>query len=171
MYQGKTKSGVDIKSLNGVESTGKVRTWIMVADSSRIRFFEREVKEKRVSLLPITEIVSERQKLEESDRPGRAFSSHTQAHHGQTGAPRHALEGRETPAEHEVNDLVRRGSEFLDCSLKKGKFESLDVFAGPHLLGIIRAELKKAVEKKLNRVEEKDLSWISGADLEKRILE
>lgn len=175
MFQGKTKRGVDIDQLNGFERKKNDRCWLVVGDRSRFRVYvTKENLEGNTDLIPIGEIKSPDGKKNDrelgSDRPGRSFLSHTTAHHGQTGAPRHALSSRQSPTEHAMEELVRHAVAFLDEGWKAKKFDSLHLYAEPHLLGILRGHLDKALADVVTKTEERDYAWLTDNEIKDRLM-
>ena len=174
MFQGKTKKGAQVSQLDGFERKHPNRCWLVVGDRSRIRIFESQKNlEGQIELQPVTEIVSEGGRLKDhelvTDRPGRSFQSHTEAHHSQSGGLRHALASRQTPGEHELDLLLQSGIAFLEEARKKLKFDSIRVFADAHFIGRMKEATGNTNLSDISAYVEKDYAWISGPELEKRL--
>lgn len=174
MFQGKTKRGVDVRQLDGVQAKTQNRCWLVVGDRSRIRIFEKQkTLEGTTGMIAVGEIASENGRTKGhdlvSDRPGRSFQSSSRAHHGQSGALRHALSSHETPSEHELDKFIQEGAEYLQAAWQQKKFDSLHLYAEPHFMGKLRAQLGDALDAVITRAEEKDYAWLAGPDLEERL--
>lgn len=174
MLTNKTKTGVELRRLRGVHTTPKTREWVMVADRSRIRIFERKRNLEGTNDYPLIQLIESPQgRLKEhelvSDRPGRGFQSFSKARHGQSGTARHALASRVSPAEHELEILLRKATCFLSQAFRQRQYEKLEIFAEPHLMGKLQWLLNEDVAASIQRRETKDFAWLEGSALEARV--
>jgi protein required for attachment to host cells len=134
-------------------------TWILVADSARARLFFNDGPGKGVKSVsdhvfqhptpPGREIMS--------DRPGRTFDS--------VGGGRHAKEPRTDPRKVEKRSFAHELAAMLDDGLKQGKFERLVLVAPPGELGLLRAELSEAVQKRVSAELNKDLTGLTPSEI------
>ena len=80
----KTKSGVEISETFGMKKNDRDVTWVMIADRSHARIFRHDRATKSLGL--IRDFPHPEGKMKGSDqmtdRPGRAFDSHSQASGG-----------------------------------------------------------------------------------------
>ncbi|MDJ0654448.1 MAG: host attachment protein [Xanthomonadales bacterium] len=114
---------------------------IIVADSSRARFFHEENKKlQEVAGLSHTESRTRSNSLT-SDRPGRSFDS--------AGAGRHAMGEGGDPQSHEARVFAREVSEHLRQSQPLDHCEKIALIAPPQFLGLLRKSLDRSY---LNKV-------------------
>lgn len=120
------------------------RYWILAADRSEARLFVRDkahapLQEIRDFLHPEGRMLA--QELE-ADRPGRMFASHG---YGQSDA--------EPPTDSDTREAQRFARELagiLDRACERKEFESLSIVAEPSFLGMLRAELGKATQGRVD---------------------
>jgi len=128
-----------------------MRTWILVADSSRARLFNLE---KNRTLEEAETIVCPEDRLPEqaltSDRPGRSFDSR--------GGGRHNMEAgtsqREQGAIRFASELAQR----LEALRSEGALEKLVLIAAPAFLGHLRSKLSEPVQSLVALSVDKDLT-------------
>lgn len=109
--------------------------WIVVADQSKARIFT--VADPRGELLQLQQLDNpvgrEPAQSLGSDRPGRSFDS--------GGQGRHAMGTSVEPKEQEAIRFAKQIGEQLRAASHAGECNSLLLVAGPHFLGLLRAEL------------------------------
>lgn len=132
-----------------------MKTWVLVADGSRARFF---VREKNRSLTESEILISPEQRLQEqelvSDRAGRAFDSR--------GGARHAMEPPTTKRQQVAIDFARRLTEELEQLRRAGELERLVLVAPPRFLGHLRSQLSSETQQLVALSVDKDLTQSSA---------
>ncbi|NCO18758.1 MAG: host attachment protein [Gammaproteobacteria bacterium] len=119
------------------------RFWVMATDRSAARLCVRD--KARASLRKIQDFLHpERRMLApelEADRPGRIFGSHD---HGQSDA-----EAATDSDTREAQRLARKLAGILERASGRNEFDSLCIIAEPSLLGLLRAELGKTTQARV----------------------
>ena len=144
-------------------------TWIVAADSSRAR---------------VLQVLDREQKLQEvqslSNPDGRAHERDLQTDaeprwsgHGGMGKPGASpnsgpASDRETqgPNEHAMRTFAREIGRFLEKARTEKRYDELVLVAPPKVLGALRGELDKEVQKLVADDMPKNLSWLSERELE-----
>lgn len=175
MIHGRTKSGNSLSSLQGLRSYVHQQTWILVADRSRIRLFEK-AKDELGEVLYLREDVCNpdgRKKGREliSDRPGRSFESHNISTHGQSGPVRHSYGEAHLPETQATERLVKLAAEMCVQRRLESQDVTLYVMAEPKLMGLLRPALQKSVPNARLSFEAKDFAWVDNHELEDRLNE
>lgn len=150
-----------------------MKTWVVVADASRARFFRIEENAAAHggsqfapggevlagALVEINDLThpASRQHANElaSDEPG---VSNVMGMHGKFG-----MDEKVQPKEEEAIRFAKEVAETLRKHV--ADFDRLVVVAAPHFLGLLRADLDKGVEAKVVTEIDKDLSAMSAADI------
>ena len=134
-------------------------TWILVADSARARLFFNDGPGQGVKLVSDEVIRHPTPPGREitSDRPGRTFDS--------VGEGRHAKEPRTDPRLVEKRNFAHELAAMLDDGLKQGKFERLVLVAPPGELGLLRAAISAAVQKRVSAELNKDLTGVAPSEI------
>lgn len=171
MLTGKTKRGVSLRSTYGMKKSAPTRTWILVADRSRLSLFESNRNDggTSVSLEKTISIPEGKKKGSElvADRPGRSFESRNSVRHGQGGATRHSY-GRTRPQDNLLAErTVRRAVNLISDNWSD--HARLYVLAEPKMIGLLRSGLKEKVSSRKISFVEKDLSWLGQTELVKRL--
>jgi protein required for attachment to host cells len=108
--------------------------WIIVADQSKARIFT--VASPRGALLEVAELdhpeARERTQSLTTDRPGRSFDS--------AGKGRHAMGTSVEPGEQETIRFAAQIADYVRTAYNQGRCNQLLLVAGPHFLGLLRAE-------------------------------
>ena len=106
--------------------------WIVVADSSRARFFSYHGL--RTPLTEFDDLAHSESRLHESqiteDLPGR--------HPDSTGEGRHAMEQKHPVKEQEARSFAQQVADYLDRAYAENRLESLIIIAAPKFLGQLR---------------------------------
>lgn len=140
------------------------RTWIVVCDASRCRFFMKRTGSQEWVKFEEFEHPAGRAKGIElvSDRPGRSLQS-------QAPQKRAATDSRTDPHTVEVQRFARYITDTLENAYHQDAFDKLVLVAPPGFLG----ELKTALPDKLGRAIyatlDKDYSQLDQRDIEQRI--
>ncbi len=167
VLKGKTKRGVDIKNTHGMPGAAKLPVWVLVLDRSSAQIFERTPRARKLRLIqdvPYGEGRLQGREIE-SDRPGRTFDSAF----GNKAGSRHAYESHVSPQEQVAQYLVKKVARIIDGAKAEGMFGGLILVAEPHLLGAIRASLKKTTSKALLAEFSRDYAWLTESQLQERL--
>jgi protein required for attachment to host cells len=173
MFQGKTKNGVDVKSTLGMKSKKTLASFILVADRSRLRLFERGLSGQDSELQLKQEYINPegRKKGHElvSDRPGRTFDSRDKSHHGQAGGTRHSYGSSHLPEDHAIELVVKEGARIIKEAQVRNQKNRIVLVAEPHLIGILKKAIHAAVPHMEITLYEKDYSWLNEESLVSRL--
>ena len=121
-------------------------TWVVVADASRARFFERlGVAGKLIELGDRG--MTAPAPLASRDRPPRV--------HDRMGAARHIIEPRLTPRGAQARFLASVGDAINEAAAR-GAFDKLAICAPPRALGLLRDRLSDIAKKRVTMALHKD---------------
>ena len=113
----------------------KPRTWIVVADGVRARFFAQERPGSAIESTGdsdfVTQGLPDRDRF--SDRPGRV--------HERVGQTRHAMEPPTSPKEKAKQVLAQDVARTIQKAFHEGEFDRLVLVAPPKTLGELRNSL------------------------------
>jgi protein required for attachment to host cells len=127
------------------------KSWVVVADSARVRIFDADSRTREFS--EIEGMVHPESRAHErdltSDRSGRAFDS--------VGGGRHGMTKHVSPHEHEAELFARRIAERLTDAHNAGEFKRLQLAAPPAFLGLLRKVLDSRLQNGLEKVVNKNL--------------
>lgn len=135
-------------------------TWIVVADSSRARIFEK--RELDAHLEEVDDFVNAAGRAEYQDintDRGGSFGS-------KGGAQTHTSQPQASPAEHSAELFSREVTQFLDEAHDDQRYERLCVIAAPKFLGLLRSNLSKRVEDMVEEELPKDISNFTARQIE-----
>lgn len=142
------------------------RTWIVVADGARARFFVPSDDGRKLVAARPADMVAPRSRGHardlESDRPGRSYAS------SRTGA-RHALEPAHDPHKLEKHKFAAALAEALDCACGRREFDQLVLVAPRRSLGELRGLLSARVQRAVGMEIAKDLTNETTAGLWRRL--
>jgi protein required for attachment to host cells len=142
------------------------RTWIVVADGARARFFEPSVDgRKLVQARPVDMVMPESRGYDrnlKSDRPGRVFSS-------ARGGVRHALEPPHDYHKLEKHRFLASVAAVLDAACAQREFDGLILVAPRCSLGEFRTLLSERVQRSVLREIAKELTSKTPAALWDRL--
>lgn len=140
------------------------RTWIVVCDASRARFFmTRGPGEEWVKFEELEHPASRVKSIGlASDRPGRQLQS--QGVHKKA-----AMEPRTTPHDVEEMRFAHSIAQTLDLAHAHDAFERLILVAPPAFLGRLRRELSPRVHKSIWATLDKDYTHLGEDELHERI--
>lgn len=138
-----------------------IRTWIVVADGARARFFLHEGigkglkpavdEEMARDLPPNREIVT--------DKPGRSADP--------GGSSRHGFAPTVDYHQFEKARFARQVADVLEKARARDAFDRLVLVAPPKTLGELRQELSKATHERVHGELNKDLTHMEPKELEK----
>jgi protein required for attachment to host cells len=135
------------------------RTWVMIADAARARFFVSEGHD----IVPVDGAMLENPAAHGhsrdlgSDKPGRTMES--------VGGAHHAQEPRTDPHRAAKTDFARRLAEYIETSAAADKFDDFVMVAPPQMLGDLRGALSRQASARLAGTAAKDLMKIPAAEL------
>lgn len=131
------------------------RLWILVADRSQARLFQRNKPSEGIYL--IHQLDHPEGKLKEreinSDRPGRTFRT-ADAQRSGYSPDLNALDALAT-------EFAQKLATVLDQGRSQNQYERLVLVASPRMLGMIRNSLTKLTQKLVVASWDKDLSYLS----------
>ena len=131
-------------------------TWIVVADSSRARIFERIERQRH--LREVDDFVNPAGRADatdlHSDERGR-FYGKGERYQGHTAEPAVG------PVQHENEVFARDVAQHLTKALGEHRYQRLYLLAAPKFLGLLRGNLHKDVQKVVEEELAKDISGLS----------
>lgn len=137
----------------------KQRTWIVIADGSHARIYERLGRANDITL------VSEREDPEARKRTSDLVSDTRGRNTGGAGGPHHAMELKVTPHQHLEDVFVRSLAREIDEAMNERKFERLILAIPPKALGAMRAALSPGARERVIAEFNKELVSLSAKDL------
>jgi len=144
-----------------------MKTWILVADSSRGRIFSAESSTS--ALTEIETMAHPEGRLHEqemdSDLPGKDKGI------AGAGAGGHAYQDETEPKEQEIIVFAKRIARHLDEAHKANKFDKLLIVSAPAFLGELRNQLSEEVNKSVFFDLDKNLTMHSADDIRKHLPE
>jgi protein required for attachment to host cells len=136
-------------------------TWILIADSSRARIFEKKESEKY--LREVDDYVNAAGRFEDNelgtDERGR-FYGRGEREQGHTSQPAVSL------VEHENEIFSHTLANYLDAARNAHRYSRLYLVAGPKFLGLMHDSLKKEVSQLVVDELVKDISTMSAREVE-----
>lgn len=120
---------------------GETRIWALVSNGVRARILRG--LEQRPSEAPdelVSRARSSHLRLAVSDRSGRCFAP-------DRSGRRAAMEPGTDPIRRDMQDFARELLAMLEMHRRAGDFDRLVILAGPEMLGILRQERSKALER------------------------
>jgi protein required for attachment to host cells len=141
-----------------------LKTWVLVADSSRARFFSIDNPKG-----PLKE-------FEDRVCPGARMHGIERLTDGTTRAHRHGNEHHTFPPpaptkDQEVIDFAREVATRADAGRIQGDFERLVLVAAPDFLGTLRKKLPAPTAKLVDRTIDKNLTQLSAAEIRRHLPE
>lgn len=129
------------------------RTWIVVADASRARFFE--VLDRHDTLRELEDLVNPAGRQNErdlrTDGHGRYYGRGEQMQG-------HAAVPNTDPVTHELQLFAKRIGKHLEHGRTQHRYERLCIIAAPKVLGLIRQHLDKSTRALVAGELDKDIS-------------
>ncbi len=139
-------------------------TWVVVADGTRARLFNRHKNRK---LEEFDTLLSPVHRLHEgdlvSDRDGRTFDS--------AGTGRHAMGNRNSAKDHEMTIFAKRLAARLEEGRNAGELERLVLIAPPRFLGQLRSHLSERAAELVALTIDKELTTLPVDKLESHLPE
>jgi protein required for attachment to host cells len=134
-------------------------TWIVAADSSRARILQVAGREQ---LVEVENLMNPEGRLHNreinTDAKGR-FA-------GPDRPGGHSSDDEERTVEHYNELFAKRVAGYLDKARNDQRYERLVLVAAPKILGQLRKELGKEVEKLVVDELDKDLAWLNAREIE-----
>lgn len=133
-----------------------MKTWIVVADASRARLFERSS-----TSVPLTELQafvhlqSRQSNYDTADEYGRVFETGKQA--------RHYIEPKVSRVEQEVQLFAQELGRFLNGAVAEHRFDDLVLVAPPAFLGALREHIDDQTQRLVSGTVNKDLTLLDPA--------
>lgn len=136
------------------------RSWILVANKSNARIFERK---SRKDFKLVGSLTNPEAKLNEGERVSDRNGSMAQSNgHGQQ-----SFTPKTTAKEHNEEIFAKEINEFLEKNRNQNKFDDLEIVAAPSFLGVIRNNLDKELNKQVSNCLNKDFSQRSDDEIRK----
>lgn len=140
-------------------------TWLVVADSSKARFFLTDSRTGPIE--EIESIVHTEARLPEhemtSDQPGKSG--------GNGGSGGHAYQSKVSPKEQENINFAKSIASALDEARKKEKFKQIILVAPPDFLGNLRQSLNTQTKKLVFFELAKNLSQLKAEEINEHLTE
>lgn len=135
----------------------KKKTWVLVADGTRARFFVKEYSQLKNALGK--DLVNDNLKNREitTDKPGRTFES--------SNPTRHAYEPRTDWHEYNKHLFAKELCSIIEKANENAEFDELIIISPPKTLGEIRSHLCKQTSTKITVEIPKDVTKLSKYDL------
>ncbi len=139
-------------------------TWVIVADGTRARLFNRHKNRK---LEEFDTLLSPEHRLHEgdlvSDRGGRTFDS--------AGAGRHVMGNKNATKDHEMAIFAKRLADRLEEGRNAGELERLVLIAPPRFLGQLRSHLSEPAANLVALTIDKELTTLPADKIESHVPE
>ena len=148
------------------------KTWILVANASRARCFERDalsapLNELADFVFPHTRLGGEATgEATDGDISGDAGKGHGRTAHAGT-----QFEPRTEASAKDLNSFARQLADFLNKGVAAQRCDKLALIAASRMLGELKPLLSPAAEKMLQRSVAVDLTYYQGAELRQRVNE
>ncbi|RJG00835.1 host attachment protein [Noviherbaspirillum sedimenti] len=138
-------------------------TWILAADSSRVRIFqeldaEHHLQEVQDFANPAGHAKGEELLTGNPERRNMSKGTLGGTHDGQAET---------SPIEHENIQFSKEIGDYLEQARSEQRFDRLCVIAAPHFLGLLRQNLSKEAQKLVQAEIDKDIAWFDKTDIEK----
>jgi protein required for attachment to host cells len=136
-------------------------TWILIADSSRARIFEKKEHEKHLEEVEDFVDSEGRATSKELRTDGRGrFYGKGERDQGHTAEP------AVSAVEHENDMFAHTLTRYLDDARKENRYNRLYLIAPPKFLGLIRGSLDNEVKKMVQAELQKDISTFTAQEVE-----
>jgi protein required for attachment to host cells len=137
----------------------KQKTWIVIADGSHARIYERVGRAADLAL------VLERDDPEARKRTSDLVSDTRGRSRGSAGGPHHGMDLKLTPHQHLENVFVRNLADEIDQAMNEKKFERLILAIPPKALGEMRAALSQGARERVVAEFNKELVSLGAKEL------
>jgi protein required for attachment to host cells len=135
-------------------------TWIVAADASRARILQVADRER---LVEVEDLVNPEGRLHNreinTDAKGR-FA-------GPDRPGGHSSDDEERTVDYYNGIFAKRIADYLESARTQHRYDRLVLVAAPKVLGMMRKELGKEVEKLVMDELDKDLSWFNAREIER----
>ncbi len=142
-----------------------MKTWIVVADSTRARIFEHDRQQPAPELQLITNLEHPAAQAHErdltTDRPGRTFD--------RMGPGRHAMSESVSPKDHEAGKWCKELSDEIEKARLNGSFDRMVIIAAPAFLGQLRKMLPTPTSRLVAHEIDKNLAHMDVQDIRDHI--
>ena len=141
----------------------KQTTWILVADSTKARFFRAPQQGETLGDTLVHELEGSNEPSRDinADRPGRTFDS--------GGEGRHAKEPPTDPHRHAKFHFAQELANLLEDERKQGAYDKVIIVAPPQFLGDLRSTMTDNVRKLVDQEINKDLAMLTAHELESHL--
>jgi len=133
-----------------------MNTWVIVADGSHARVFERSRLQPLTELQAFVHPQSRQSNIDSSDEYGRKFVDSRE---------RQFIETKVTPLEREERLFARELGRFLDGAEAEHRFDELVLVAPPAFLGALRDEIEPRTQRHITCTVNKDFTQLDQRDL------
>jgi protein required for attachment to host cells len=135
-------------------------TWIVVADSSRARIFERQGREAQLHEIEDMVNPAGRSQSHElgSDESGRFY--------GKAGTQGNTADPAVSPVEHQNQLFAHSVAQRLEQARNAHCYSRLSLLAAPKFLGLLRANLSKEAQQLVCQELDKDVSAMPTPQLQ-----
>lgn len=134
------------------------KTWIIVAESSRARWFS--VETRHTPLVEIEDMLNPSSKLHESeltaDLPGRTVGS---------GGSKHALEAETSPKEVAALAFAKEIADRIEHARTQNQVENILLACPPKFLGLLRNQLTEQSQKLVSISVDKNLVEMDESEI------
>jgi protein required for attachment to host cells len=144
--------------------TEMLKTWVLVADRSRARFFS--IDTPKGPLKEFEDRVCPEARMHEAKRTADGAKRTTR-----NGSEHHTFPPPPPAKEHEVLDFAREVASRADTGRMHGDFERLVLVASPDFLGTLRKKLPGPTAKLVDRTIDKNLTQLSAAEIRRHLPE
>lgn len=141
--------------------------WFAIVNRTEARFFSRESGKRPPELLHRmeNELGRERNRNMRKDKPG---SDRMRIGRGTIV---HSLDREKDPHEDAAKQFMQAIAKYLDDNRKKGNFEGLTIYAGPHIAGLLKNHLSNSLSAKINDWRKKNIAKLKDLEVIERILD
>ncbi len=138
-----------------------MREWVVVASRAEAKIFERDNKTQNLRWVEtLTNKKGRRREREfESDKPGSSYAKFFK------GKSPHNLEGHVTHVESVATHFAQVIARVLIKNHTQGRFKKAIVMASPKLLGKIKDEIKKPLQKEAFQFIAKNIEKLNSAEI------
>jgi len=135
-------------------------TWVLVANGSEARLFEKKHDPKHLSLIKEFNHPESRDKGHDlaSDRPGHFNGEISKAAHG-------SFTEATSPKQYEVERFAKILTDELDAARNKNRYNQLILVSSPHFHGLLNGHMNEHVAKMVDQHIEKDYTDLKAEEL------
>lgn len=139
-------------------------TWVLIANGSEARLFEKKYDPKLLSLIKEFNHSESRDKGIDlaSDRPGHFNGDVSKAAHG-------SFTEATSPKEYEVDRFAKILADELDAARNENRYNNLIIVSSPHFHGLLNGHMNEHVAKMVDKHIEKDYTDLKAEELLEKI--